>query len=34
MTCDFASFLTVFQSYQEYAGLIMKGYVQLNPVYG
>ena len=28
MTCDFTSFLTVFQSYQDVGMLIMKGCVQ------
>ena len=34
MTCDFTSFLTVFQSYQDDVWMIMKGCVQLNSVYG
>ena len=34
MTCDFTSFLTVFQSYQDDVRMIMKGYVQWNSVYG
>ena len=34
MTCDFTSFSTVFQSYQDDERLIMKGCVQWNPVYG
>ena len=34
MTCDFTSFLTVFQSYQEDVWMIMKGCVQWNSVYG
>ena len=34
MTCDFTSFLTVFQSYQENVWMIMKGCVQWNSVYG
>ena len=34
MTCDFTSFLTVFQSYKDDERLIMKGCVQWNPVYG
>ena len=34
MTCDFTSFSTVFQSYQNKERLIMKGRVQWNPVYG
>ena len=33
MTCDFTSFLTVFQSYQDDVR-IMKGCVQWNSVYG
>ena len=33
ITCDFASFSTVFQSYQDNERLIMKGCVQWNPVY-
>ena len=33
MTCDFTSFSTVFQSYQDDARLIMKGCLQLNSVY-
>ena len=32
--CDFTSFSTVFQSYQDDEKLIMKGCVQRNPVYG
>ena len=32
MTCDFTSFLTVFQSYQDDVRLIMKGCVQWNSV--
>ena len=31
MTWDFTPFLTVFQSYQDNEGLIMKGCVQWNP---
>ena len=31
MTCDFASFSTVFQSYQDDERLIMKDCVQWNP---
>ena len=31
-TCDFVSFLTVFQSYQDDLWVIMKGCVQWNPV--
>ena len=34
MTCDFKSFSTVFQSYQDDGKMIMKGCVQWNPVYG
>ena len=34
MTCDFTSFLTVFQSYQDVVGMIMRGCVQWNSVYG
>ena len=34
MTCDFTSFSTVFQSYQDDGWLIMKGYVQLSLFYG
>ena len=34
LTCNVTSFATVFQSYQDDERLIMKGYVQLNPVYG
>ena len=34
MTCDFTSFSTVFQSYQDDGSMIMKGCVQWNPVYG
>ena len=34
MTCDFKSFLAVFQSYQDDVGMIMKGCVQWNSVYG
>ena len=33
MTCDFTSFLTVFQSYQDDGQMIMKGCVQWSPVY-
>ena len=33
ITCDFTSLLTVFHFYQDSEGLIMKGYVQWNPVY-
>ena len=32
--CDFRSFSTVFQSYQDDGRLIMKGCVQLSSVYG
>ena len=34
MTCDFTSFSTVFQPYQDDERLIMKGCVQWSPVYG
>ena len=34
MTCDFTSFSTVFQSYQDDGRLIMKGCVQWNSIYG
>ena len=34
MTCDFTSFLTVFQSYQDDVWMIMKGCAQENSVYG
>ena len=34
MTCDFALFSTVFQSYQDDGQMIMKVCVQLKPVYG
>ena len=34
MTCDFTSFSTVFQSYQDDGKLILKGCVQWNSVYG
>ena len=34
MTCDFTSFLTVFQSYQDDFWMIMKGCVQWNSVNG
>ena len=33
MTCDFTSFPTVFQSYQDGGRVIMKDSVQWNPVY-
>ena len=33
-TCNFTSFSTVFQSYQDIGRMIMKGCVQWNPVYG
>ena len=33
MTCDFTSFSTVLQSYQDDGQLIMKGCEQWNPVY-
>ena len=32
MTCDFTSFSTIFQSYQDNGQMIMKGCVQWNPV--
>ena len=31
MTCDFTSFSTIFQSYQDDGRMIMKDYVQWNP---
>ena len=34
MPCDFTSFSTVFQSYQDDVRMIMKGCVQWNFVYG
>ena len=34
MTCDFTSFSTVFQSYQDDGRVTRKGYVHWNPVYG
>ena len=34
MTCDFTSFFTVFQSYQDDVWMIMTGSVQWNSVYG
>ena len=34
MTCDFTSFSTVFQSYQDDGRLIMKGSVQWSSIYG
>ena len=34
MTCDFTSFLTVFQSYEDDVRMIMKSCVQWNFVYG
>ena len=34
MTCDFTSFSTVFQSYQDDGRLIMKSCVQWSSVYG
>ena len=34
MTCDFTSFTTVFQSYQDEEETIVKDCVQWNPVYG
>ena len=33
MICEFTSFLTVFQSYQDDGRLVMKDYVQWNSVY-
>ena len=33
MTCDFTSFSTIFQSYQDDWEMILKGCVQWNPVY-
>ena len=33
MICNFTSFSTVFQSYQDDGRMIMKGSVQWNPVY-
>ena len=33
MTCDFTSFSTVFQSYQDNGRMIMKDCVQWDPVY-
>ena len=33
-TCDFTSFLTVFQSYQDDVRMMMKGCVQWNSIYG
>ena len=33
MTCNFTSFLTVFQSYQDDEGMKMKDCVQWNPFY-
>ena len=33
MDCGFTSFSTVFQSYQDNGGMIMKGCMQWNPVY-
>ena len=33
MTCDFMSFSTIFQSYQDDRRVIMKGFVQWDPVY-
>ena len=33
MACDFMSFSTVFQSYQDTEQMIMEGCVQWNPVY-
>ena len=34
MTCNFTSFSTVFQSYQDNWWMIMKSCVQWNPTYG
>ena len=34
MTCDYTSFSTVFQSYQDHRQLIMKACVEWNPVCG
>ena len=34
ITCDFTSFSTVFQIYQDEGGLIMKGFVHWSSVYG
>ena len=34
VTCDFTSFSTVFQSYQDNGRLIMKGRVQWSSIYG
>ena len=34
MTCDFTSFSTVFQSYEDDERLIMYDCVQWNPIYG
>ena len=34
MPCDFTSFLTVIQSYQDDVWMIMKGCVQWNSIYG
>ena len=34
MTCNFRTFSTLFQSYQDDGWMIMKGCVQWNPVYG
>ena len=34
MACDFTSFSTIFQSYQDHGRLIMKGCVKGNPIYG
>ena len=33
MTCNFSSFSTVFQSYQDDGQVIIEGCVQLNPIY-
>ena len=34
MICDFTSFLTLFQSYQDDVWMIMKGCVQWHSIYG
>ena len=33
MTCDFMSYLTACQSYQDDSWMVMKGYEQWNPIY-
>ena len=33
VTCNFTSFSTVFQSYQDNGWMIMKGCMQFNPIY-